>query len=313
MKSLHASIRALLIAAPLLMAGTAMAKDAKDIVIAVIPKVAVPFFDDCNTGAKQAADKAGVEYQWVVPQNTQGSTQVKIVEELIAKKVDGIAISVNEPKSVEGVIKQAVAAGIKVLTFDSDSAKSGRSMYIGTINEAAGETMGESMGKALDGKGEVAIVTGQLGASNLNERIAGMKKALEKYPDIKIVATEGTEDDLAKAVSVDEALFRGHPNLKGIFGVSQVGGPSVAKVLATKEFADKRGAVKVFAFDDLPDTVKGVKEGFIQGIMVQRPVTMGRLSVEHLVAQINGTETDPKDVDTGVTVVDASNLGSYTK
>jgi len=57
------------------------------------------------------------------------------MEDLIAKKVDGIAISVNEPKSVEGVIKQAMAAGIKVLTFDSDSAKSGRSMYIGTINE----------------------------------------------------------------------------------------------------------------------------------------------------------------------------------
>jgi ribose transport system substrate-binding protein len=169
------------------------------------------------------------------------------------------------------------------------------------------------MGKALSGKGEVAIVTGQLGASNLNERIAGIKEALAKYPDIKIVATEGTEDDLAKAVSVDEALFRGHPNLKGIFGVSQVGGPSVAKVLATKEFADKKGAVKVFAFDDLPDTVKGVKEGFIEGIMVQRPVTMGKLSVEHLLAQINGTEPDPKDVDTGVTVVDASNLGSYTK
>ena len=313
MKSFHSSLRAAMLALPLFAAGHALAKDAKDIVVAVIPKVAVPFFDDCNTGAAAAAKTLGVQYQWVVPQNTQGSTQVKIMEDLIAKKVDGIAISVNEPKSVEGVIKQAIAAGIKVVTFDSDSAKSGRSMYIGTINKAAGATMGESMAKALEGKGEVAIVTGQLGASNLNERIDGIKDALKKYPDIKVVATEGTEDDLAKAVSVDEALFRGHPNLKGIFGVSQVGGPSVAKVLATKEFADRKNNVKVFAFDDLPDTVKGVKEGFISGIMVQRPVTMGKLAVEHLVAQINGTEKEPKDVDTGVTVVDASNLGSYTK
>jgi ribose transport system substrate-binding protein len=291
----------------------AQAKDAKDIVIAVIPKVAVPFFDDCNTGARKAAEAAGVQYQWVVPQNTQGSTQVKIIEDLISKKVDGIAISVNEPKSVESIIKKAIASGIKVLTFDSDSAKSGRSLYIGTSNESAGATMGESMAKALGGKGEVAIVTGQLGAANLNERIAGIKKALAQYPDIKIVDTEGTEDDLARAVAVDEALFRAHPNLKGIFGVSQVGGPSVAKVMDTKEFGSKKGAVKVFAFDDLPDTVKGVKEGFIQGIMVQRPVTMGKLSVEHLIAEINGSETKPADIDTGVTVVDASNLGAYTK
>lgn len=304
---------ALIAALPLCAAPAAFAKDAKDMVIAVIPKVAVPFFDDCNKGAAGAATADGVQYQWVVPQNTQGSTQVKIIEDLMSKKVDGIAISVNEPKSVEAVIKKAIAGGIKVLTFDSDSAKSGRSMYIGTSNAAAGETMGESMAKALGGKGEVAIVTGQLGAANLNERISGIKKALDKYPDIKLVATEGTEDDLAKAVSVDEALFRGHPNLKGIFGVSQVGGPSVAKVMGTKEFSAKKDAVKVFAFDDLPDTVKGVKEGFIQGIMVQRPVTMGKLAVDHLVAQIDGKEPTSADIDTGVTVVDASNLDGYTK
>jgi ribose transport system substrate-binding protein len=306
-------LRAILAAVPMLMAGDALAKDAKDIVVAVIPKVAVPFFDDCNTGAANAAKAAGVQYQWVSPQNTQGSTQVKIVEDLIAKHVDGIAISVNEPKSVEGVIKQAMAAGIKVLTFDSDSANSGRSMYIGTINAAAGETMGQSMAKAIGGKGKVAIVTGQLGASNLNERISGIKKALAAHPGISIVTTEGTDDDLAKAVSVSEALLRGHPDLAGVFGVSQVGGPAMAKVLATKEFGDRKGKLEVFAFDDLPDTLKGVKEGFIQGIMVQRPVTMGRLAVEHLVAQIQGTGKAPKDIDTGVTVVNASNLGNYTK
>lgn len=286
---------------------------AQDITIAVVPKVAVPFFDDCNTGAQEAAKAAGVNYQWVVPQNTQGSTQVKIIEDLISRNVSGIAVSVNEPKSVEGIIKQAMAAGIKVLTFDSDSANSGRSMYIGTINKQAGVTMGKSMAEALGGKGKVAIVTGQLGASNLNERIEGVKEALAAFPDIQVVATEGTEDDLAKAVSVTEALLRGNPDLAGIFGVSQVGGPAVAKVLAQQEFADRKGAVKVFAFDDLPDTIRGVKEGYINGIMVQRPVTMGKLAVEHLVAQIKGTETESKDVDTGVTVVNADNLTSYTK
>ncbi|RWM08236.1 sugar-binding protein [Mesorhizobium sp.] len=294
-----------------ILAGTAAF--AQDVTIAVVPKVAVPFFDDCNTGAKTAADALGVSYQWVVPQNTQGATQVKIIEDLIARQVNGIAISVNEPKSVEGVIKQAMQAGIKVVTFDSDSAKSGRSMYIGTINKQAGVTMGNSMAKALGGKGKIAIVTGQLGASNLNERIDGVKEALTAYPGIEIVAVEGTEDDLAKAVSVTEALLRGHPDLAGIFGMSQVGGPAVAKVLAEQEFADRKGKVAVFAFDDLPDTIKGVKDGYINGIMVQRPVTMGKLAVEHLVAQVKGKEAESKDIDTGVTVVNADNLGSYTK
>ena len=71
--------------------------------------------------------------------------------------------------------------------------------------------------------------------------------------------------------------------------------------------------MKVFAFDDLPDTVKGVKEGFIQAIMVQRPVTMGKLAVEHLDRENAGRGNQPANVDTGVTVVQADNLGSYTK
>ncbi|SAL35188.1 periplasmic binding protein/LacI transcriptional regulator [Caballeronia cordobensis] len=295
------------------LSGGAHAKDAKDISVAVVPKVAVPFFDDCNKGAQSAADKAGVKYQWVVPQNTQGSTQVQIIEDLISRHVDGIAISVNEPKSVESVMKRAAKNGVAVLTYDSDSPNSGRSMYIGTNNVQAGETMADTMGRALNGKGEVAIVTGQLGAVNLNERIAGIKKGLAKYPGIKIVETQGTDDDLARGVSVVETTLRAHPNLSGIFGVSQVGGPAVAKVLNTKEFGAMKGKLEVLAFDDLPDTLKGLKDGYIQGIMVQRPVTMGSLAVEHLVAQIQNKETHEKDIDTGVTVVTKDNIGSYTK
>jgi ribose transport system substrate-binding protein len=311
MNSVSKTARAAMVSLAMLAGTTAVAQE--EITIAVIPKVAVPFFDDVNTGAQEAADRLGVDYQWVAPQNTQGATQVKIVEDLIARQVDGIAISVNEPKSVEGIIQQAVEAGIKVLTFDSDSAESGRSMYIGTINQEAGAVMGRSMAEALGGEGKVAIVTGQLGASNLNERIAGIEEALAEFPGIEIVAVEGTEDDLARAVSVTEALLRANPDLAGIFGASQVGGPAVSKVLAQQEFADRAGNIAVFAFDDLPDTLQGVKDGYINGIMVQRPVTMGRLAVEHLVAQINGEETESSDVDTGVTVVNAENLDSYTK
>jgi ribose transport system substrate-binding protein len=293
--------------------GAAQAKDAKDVVIALVPKGAIPWFNDCYDGAKKEAAALGVQLQWVVPQNTQGSSQFKIIEELSSKKVDGIGISVNEPKSIESAIKEAMHDGIKFFTFDGDAPDSGRDMFIGTNNFAAGKVLGESMAKALDGKGEVAIVTGELGAVDLNSRIAGVKEALAAYPDIKIVATEGTEDNLAKAVSVDEALLRAHPDLKGMFGISQIGGPAIVKVLSEKQFASKKGELKVFAFDDLPDTIRGVKDGYIDGIMVQRPVTMCTMVVRHLVSQILGKEGHMADIDTGVTVVNAQNINNYTK
>src|ERR1700747_1030781 len=113
MKSLLNCTSAALVGLWILTTGTGLAKSQADITVAVIPKVAVPFFDDCNTGATEAAKDLGVKYQWVVPENTQGATQVKIIEDLTARHVDGIAISVNEPRSAQGVIKQAIAAGKK--------------------------------------------------------------------------------------------------------------------------------------------------------------------------------------------------------
>jgi ribose transport system substrate-binding protein len=307
------SVSGLAMMAALSVAGPAVAKDASAITIAMVPKGPIPWFIDCDKGAKEEAAKLGVKYQWVLPRDTQGSTQVQVIEDLVSKKVDGFGISVNEAKSVVGAIKRATDAGIKVLTYDDDSPDSSRSMYIGTDNVSAGRVLGEAMAKALDGKGDVAIVTGELGAAGHIARIKGVKEAFSKYPDIKVVATEGTNDDLGKAVAVDEALLRGHPNLAGMVGISQVGAPSIAKVLNEKEFESRKGKLKVFGFDDLPDALKAVRDGSVGGLMVQRPTTMCRIAVDHLLDQINGKETKMPNIDTGVTVVTNANINDYTK
>jgi len=112
---------------------------------------------------------------------------------------------------------------------------------------------------------------------------------------------------------VDEALLRGHPNLAGMVGISQVGAPSIAKVLAEKEFESRKGKIQVFGFDDLPDALKGVRDGVVGGLVVQRPTTMCRIAVDHLLDQIQGKETSASNIDTGVTVVTAGNISNYTK
>lgn len=284
----------------------------KQLTIALVPKLVLPFFEDCRIGGDKKAKELGVTFQWVAPPSGDPAQQVRMIEDLVAKHVDGIAISPNEPKSVEPVIADAISKGIKVITFDADSPNSKRLMYIGTDNKAAGAQMGETMAKLIGGKGEVAIITGGLGALNLTQRIDGIKETLAKYPDIKLIDTQGTDDDMAKALTVAEALLRSHPNLAGIFGTSAVGGPSVAKALGESEFAARKGQLKVVAFDDLAETVKGIEDGYIQAAMVQRPVQMGLLSVQWLKDLIEG-KAQPKNIDTGVTVVTKDNLKSYTK
>ncbi len=265
-----------------------------------------------SQGGEQKAQELGVTFEYVAPQQADPALQVKIIEDLIAKKVHAISISPNEPKSVEPVIAEGMKQGILMMTFDSDSPNSQRVMYIGTDNKAAGKTMGETMAKLLNGQGKVGIITGGLGALNLNQRIEGFKEGVG--PNIQVVDVQATDDDLQKGLSVSEAMLRAHPDLNGIACVSATGGPTLAQVLKSPEFQDRIGKLVIVAFDDLEETKRAIQEGIIAATMVQRPVQMGVLTVQWAYDILTGKAKPPfQNIDTGVTVVTKENLNSYTK
>ncbi len=282
------------------------------ITVAMVPKLVHPFFEDVRKGGEQKAKELGVDFQWVAPQQADPAQQVAMIEDLIRKKVHAISISPNEPKSVEPVIAEGMKQGILMMTFDSDSPNSQRVMYIGTDNKAAGRTMGETMAKLLNGKGKVGIITGGLGALNLNQRIEGFKEGVGA--NIEVVDIQATDDDLQKGLSVSEAMLRAHPDLNGIACVSATGGPTLAQVLKSPEFQDRIGKLVIVAFDDLEETKRAIDEGIIAATMVQRPVQMGVLTVQWAYEILTGKAKPPfQNIDTGVTVVTKENLNSYTK
>ena len=165
------------------------------------------------------------------------------------------------------------------------------------------------MAEAIGGKGQVALVTGSLVMANLNERIEGVKAVFaEKYPDIEIVDTIATDDDFAKGLEVCEAMLRAYPDLDGVIAVSMTGSVAMPKVLADPAFADRDDLV-VVAFDDFEDTLKGIRDGYIQATMVQRPTQMGIYVIEALYAL--NQDASAESVDTGITVVTMDNIDSY--
>lgn len=292
------------------LAGVKMVTDGGKITVAIVPKLVHPFFEDTRIGAETAAGESGVEFQWVAPQTGDPAIQVKMIEDLVSKQVNAIVISPNDPASVEPVIADAMSKGILVMTFDSDSPDSDRVMYIGTDNQTAGAVMGETMKELLGGKGKVGIITGGLGALNLNQRIDGFKSTIGA--DIEIVDTVATDDDLQKALGVSEALMRAHPDLNGVACVSATGGPTLAQVIRGPEFEGRD--VKIVAFDDLEETVRGIEDGVIAATMVQRPNKMGVLSIQTAKDIVTGALVpECAIIDTGVTVVTKENLTSYTK
>src|SRR5688572_26796535 len=155
---------------------------------AVIPKALdIPVFNYAKIGAERAATElGGIEILWSAPASADQLKQKEILESYITQRVDGIAISALNGDFLTETINRAIDAGIPVVTWDSDAPKSKRMAVYGVDDAASGRIMGEQTIKLLNGKGKVAIIT-SLGATNLQNRLAGVREALAKSPGIQIV------------------------------------------------------------------------------------------------------------------------------
>jgi len=274
----------------------------------MVPKVVMPYYEPCFEGFKDAAAKYGAEVEYLPPNEMKLPLQVKVIEDLIARKVDGIAISALDDIGLKQVINDAMAAGIKVVTFDAPAPSSNALSYIGTINEAAGAAAAEEMIKTMGGEGELAILQGGLVSSNLNQRFEGFKKTIEtKAPNIKIVAREDTEGKIDTTVAKVEALLQVHPNLKAFFGVSATDAPGAAIVIEEQK---KVGKILIGGFDDTPDTLSAIRKGTVSFALAQQTYKMGWLSVVKLCEAIEG-KTIEKEINTGLLVVTKENVDSY--
>ena len=157
---------------------------------------------------------------------------MKVIEDLVARGVNGIAISANDDKGLVTVIHEAVQAGIKVITVDAPAPSSEALTYIGTDNEIAGYEAGKRMAVEMGGRGSVAVLQGGMAATNLNLRTRGFTRGLtEKAPGITVAEVVDEGGDFAMSVNKTEETLSRYPKLTAIFSVSAEGAPAAAAVL----------------------------------------------------------------------------------
>jgi ribose transport system substrate-binding protein len=274
----------------------------------MVPKGVHPYYEPCYEGFKAAAKKYDVNVDKVDPQKFELPLQVKAIEELIAQRVDGIAISALDDAGLVPVIAEATKAGIKVITFDAPAPSSVALTYIGTDNKTAGYEAGKKMAGLMKGQGKMVILQGGLGAANLNLRTQGFKEAMAKFgPGVKILEVVDVQGDFSVATNKTEAVLQTYPELTAIFAVSAEGAPAAAGVLKQQH---KAGKIILGGFDDLKDTLEGVRDGTVAFCLVQKTFKMGWLSVEALLDASKGKAL-PKVTDTGVLFVTKANVGNY--
>ena len=205
----------------------------------MVPKGVHPYYEPCYEGFKAAAAVYGVKTDYQAANEFEVPKQVQMLENVIARKVDGIALSALDDQGLVAVVDEAKKAGIKVITFDAPAPSSSALCYIGTMNEAAGYAGGEEMAKLMNQEGEIAVLQGGLAAPNLNDRYKGFEKALkEKAPNIRIVAREDTQGKSNVVAEKTENLLQKYPNLKAIFSVSAEGAPGAVPVLKEQHRLD---------------------------------------------------------------------------
>lgn len=277
-------------------------------VFVMVPKGVHPYYEPCFEGFKAAAEKYGITAEYEAPKDFDIALQVKVLEDLISRGVNGIALSALDDKPLIPVVQQALDAGIQVLTFDAPAPSSAALSYIGTDNFNAGYAAGKRLAELMGNTGELVVMQGGLGAPNLNLRREGLAKAIqEAAPEIKIVSVEDTGGKFDIAMNKTEAVLATYPNLKAIFSVSAEGTPSAAKIVKEQ---GKTGKVLVAGFDDLKDTLEGIRDGSVAFCLVQRTYKMGWLSVENLI-KAGKQEPVEKLIDTGVVFVEQANVDTY--
>jgi ribose transport system substrate-binding protein len=237
----------------------------------------------CNSAAKELGD---VDVDFRITQDGSSAAQRQILDDLVAKGVDGIAVSVNDPDNQTDFLDK-IAGQTLLVCCDSDAAKSKRVAYIGTDNEAAGEEAGKMIKECLPNGGKIMLFVGHSDSQNAMERSGGIKKALEGS-NIEIIDTRTDDTDAARAQKNAEDTLVKYPDISCLVGLWNYNGPAILNAVRG---ASKNGQVKIVCFDDEADTLSGIASGDIYGTVVQNPFEFGKQSVTLMDKYLHGDKS----------------------
>lgn len=280
----------------------------KDITITVVyHDTGIEFGQVIKAGALAAGKELGINVEFVGPIGIKVDEEVAFVENAITKQVSGLAVSNVNGEALNPVIDKAMAAGIPVVTFNSEAAGSKRLGFFGQDLVQSGKVAGDILKEYMGAKGKILIITGEAAASWSQDRENGARSSIAKYPGIKIVNTISTGwEEQAQYAAIENAI-RANPDLTGIVSLDAATTPATGRALVR---LGKIGKIKHVGFDLIPETLDNIKAGATNASLSQNPYMQGYLPVKALYDLIM-TKKPIKGVDTGILRVDQKNIDEY--
>jgi len=275
--------------------------------IAVIPKaVSSIFYESVHAGANAAGEEYDLDIIWNgAPSETDYSRQIQIVDSMIARHVDGLAIAASEHNALNQSLDRAAAEKIPVTIFDSGVESKNYMTFIATDNVEAGRMAARKLCSLLGGKGKIAIVLHAPGSTSTTDRENGFKEVVARdYPGVQIVAEQYSGGDRSKALGVTEDMLTANPDLNGIFASSEPCAVGASQALKSRGLA---GKLKVVGFDASEGMIQDLKDGVFDALVVQDPFKMGHDAVRTLADKLAG-KTPAKKIDMKAVVVTKADL-----
>jgi rhamnose transport system substrate-binding protein len=273
-----------------------------------IPKqLGNPYEEFEHSGVDEALKELGGSNRINGPTDAGASTQIPIINAAVQQKVDAIIIAGNDPDAVAPALKQAAQRDVTVVAMDSDVAPDARKVFVNQVTtQLVGENQVESIGKQIDYKGEIAILSATANATNQNAWIDVMKETLKKpkYKDMKLVKIAYGDDDDQKSFQETQGLIQAYPNLKGIISPTTVGVAAAARYLST---SPQKGKIKLTGLGFPNQMRKFVKDGTVEEFQLWVPKDVGYLAGQAAAALVAGRITGKEGEK-----FTAGRLGEYT-
>lgn len=265
-----------------------------------------PFNEKQCAGFKETIEAAGATAIIKAPDTATAEAQITMINELVAQKVNAIAIAGNDFDALQPALKKAMEAGIKVLSLDSAVNADSRMVHINQADsEKIGRTLIEATKEMVGGTGQIAILSATSQAANQNTWIEWMKTELEEgdYSGLELVKIAYGDDEFQKSVDETEALIKNYPDLKAIIAPTTVGIMAAAKVVTDKGLI---GKISVTGLGLPSEMAEYIGNGSCPWMYLWNPIDVGSLAAHASIALVKGEITGAEG-----NKFEAGSLGSY--
>jgi ribose transport system substrate-binding protein len=266
-----------------------------------------PFYYTMECGAKAEATKLGYTLDFKAPAKFDAGLQNPIITAEVNDKPAGALIVPDSDTASQAPMEQLKNAGTKVVEVDTSLKDASVALSaISSDNTAGGKLAADTLGQLLNGKsGSVLALDTIAGTSTTDQRAQGFAAEIKaRYPNLKVLDTEFTNNDPAVAAEKVTAAIAGTPDLIGIFATNLNSGQGAATGLGN---ARKAGQIQLVGFDASPNEVTDLRSGQFQALIAQEPGVIGKDGVDQVVNAINGKPVT-KVIPTGLISLTQANM-----